>query len=140
MHYGQPVHPNVSASELHATYKGLYRAAEAAVRDYIQNNPGSLELHPTEGGSNPISYNLALTTSFMAICPRRKEGEMLRRSDGSEVGLVALNGTLLAGTLMVKGEDEWNMLRNSNTSLDDVLGAIGFPHSATKSNSEQNKL
>lgn len=138
--YGRSLHPTISASELYETYIRLYQVAEAAVCNYIQNHPGSLNLHPTEGGSNPISYNLALTTSFMAICPRRQEGELLRRSDGSEIGSVALNGTLLAGTLMVKGVGEWETLKTSKSSFDGILEAAGIPQSAIDSQSEHNKL
>jgi sulfate adenylyltransferase (ADP) / ATP adenylyltransferase len=97
------------------------------VREYLTNNPGSFHLHPTENGKSPISYNLAMTTSFMAICPRKNEGEMMRRDDGSEIGFVALNGTLLAGTLMVKGEEEWDALRANKLTLDRLLSSVGIP-------------
>lgn len=68
-----------------------------------------------------------MTTSTMAIVPRRREGAAIKNSQGVEVGSVALNGTLLAGTLMVKLEDEWNTLRNDGLQLDEILTAIGIP-------------
>lgn len=68
-----------------------------------------------------------MTTSGMAIVPRRNEGATIRNSQGVEVGSVALNGTLLAGTLMVKLEDEWNALRDDELQLDEILTAIGIP-------------
>ena len=68
-----------------------------------------------------------MTTSAMAIVPRRNEGAPIKNSQGAEVGSVALNGTLLAGTLMVKLEDEWNALRDDELQLDSVLTAIGIP-------------
>jgi ATP adenylyltransferase len=106
----------------------LYEAAASAVRSYISSNKNSgLELHPSEGGSSPISYNLAMTTSAMAIVPRRNEGAPIKNDQGVEVGSVALNGTLLAGTLMVKLEAEWNALRDDEVQLDDILTAIGIP-------------
>jgi len=52
---------------------------------------------------------------------------MLRHDDGSEVGFVALNGTLLLGTLMVKAEEEWEMLKHDAARFDEVLAAIGIP-------------
>jgi hypothetical protein len=70
------------------------------VNHFIAVNPEQLALHATESGGLPISYNLAMTTSGMVILPRRAEGTMLRREDGSEIGFVALNGTTLGGTLM----------------------------------------
>jgi len=74
-----------------------------------------------------MSYNLAMTTAGIVILPRRAEGTMLHRDDGSEIGFVALNGTTLGGTMMVKHQDEWNMLRHESGLLDRILGAIGIP-------------
>jgi len=116
-----------TGSELLSTYQELYRAATRAVNTYIATNPGSLALHSTDGGSSPISYNLAMTTAGMAILPRRSEGTMLRRDDGSEIGFVALNGTTLAGTMMVKHQEEWDVLRKQPQMLDTILEAIGIP-------------
>ncbi|KAI9663981.1 MAG: bifunctional AP-4-A phosphorylase/ADP sulfurylase [Bathelium mastoideum] len=142
VHYGQRLDSSTDAdaAELYKIYSRLYSAAEGAVHHYIKSNPGALGLHPTDDGSNPISYNLAMTTSFMAICPRRREGAVLHRSDGSEIGFVALNGTVLAGTLMVKGEEEWETLKKDKPRFDEVLGAIGIPTDAIDSQMEQNKL
>ena len=68
-----------------------------------------------------------MTTSGMVILPRRAEGTMLRRDDGSEIGFAALNGTTLGGTMMVKHQDEWDMLRQKPGLLDHILSGIGFP-------------
>jgi ATP adenylyltransferase len=68
-----------------------------------------------------------MTTSAMAIVPRRNEGASIKNDRGIEVGSVALNGTLLAGTLMVKLEDEWNALRSDESQLDNILTTIGIP-------------
>ncbi|KAI4756489.1 putative bis-tetraphosphatase [Aureobasidium sp. EXF-3400] len=127
-HYALPLPQGPSPETLYSVYNKLYEAAAAAVRSYISSNKHSgLELHPSEGGSSPISYNLAMTTSAMAIVPRRNEGAPIKNDQGVEVGSVALNGTLLAGTLMVKLEDEWNALRDDEVQLDDILTAIGIP-------------
>jgi ATP adenylyltransferase len=127
-HYAFQLPKEPSPQTLFSVYNKLYEAAAAAVRSYISSNKNSgLELHPTEGGSSPISYNLAMTTSAMAIVPRRNEGAPIKNKQGVEVGSVALNGTLLAGTLMVKLEDEWHALRDDEVQLDDILTAIGIP-------------
>jgi ATP adenylyltransferase len=68
-----------------------------------------------------------MTTAGMVILPRRAEGTILRRDDGSEIGFVALNGTTLGGTMMVKQQDEWDMLRQETGLLDRILHAIGIP-------------
>ncbi|KAG9630546.1 HIT-like protein, partial [Aureobasidium melanogenum] len=127
-HYATQLPQDPSPDTLYSIYNRLYEAAAAAVRSYISSNQNSgLELHPSEGGSSPISYNLAMTTSTMAIVPRRNEGASIKNGQGVEVGSVALNGTLLAGTLMVKLEDEWNTLREDELQLDGILTAIGIP-------------
>lgn len=83
-------------------------------------------------GPTTISYNLAMTTSRMMICPRKSESAWLpidpiHRNETLEAGLVRLNGTILAGTLMVKAAAEWDVLRKQPDILEPVLEAIGFP-------------
>ncbi|KAK3081296.1 hypothetical protein LTS18_008235 [Coniosporium uncinatum] len=130
-HFAARLPHEPTAEQLYRTYNGLYKASADAVREYIRKaTPGTLELHDTEGGASPISYNLSLTTSAMAMVPRRAEGDSLRRPDGTEVGDVAFNGTLLAGTLMVKTEEEWGLLKNDPSHLDSILKAIGIPTEA----------
>ena len=80
-----------------------------------------------------ISYNLAMTTRRMMICPRRSEGAMIptnNQGTAKQIGPIAVNGTLLAGTLMVKTEEEWDALRGIGGSkrLEDIFGEIGIPH------------
>ncbi len=118
---------NPTEEKLHELYLRLFDAASQAVRRFNEVSPQPLALHATNGGSSPISYNLAMTTSVMMICPRRKEGSVLYRTDGSEAGFVALNGTVLAGTLMVKEEEQWNILRQEASNLDSLLQAAGIP-------------
>ncbi|PLN82885.1 HIT-like protein [Aspergillus taichungensis] len=125
-HFALPLSENPSADELHATYLALYRAA-LATSSHTQTNP------PTTGPA-AISYNLAMTESTMMICPRKSESAQIAVDTNSsneavaDAGIVALNGTILAGTLMVKAEAEWNELRRNPESLARVLAAIGFPH------------
>jgi ATP adenylyltransferase len=104
----------------------LYEQAVEAVRTYTQSsNDKSVEVRDSADGSAAISYNLGLTHRAMVICPRRAEGKAI---SGNKV---ALNGTILAGTLMVKGEEEWNTLLNDESQLSDVLSAIGIPSAKT---------
>lgn len=126
-HFAKTFSSDPTGAELLSIYKELYDAAKEAVDRLIATHPGQMALHSIEGGDLPISYNLALTTSGMAILPRRSEGTMLRRHDGSEIGFVALNGTTLGGTMMVKHREEWDLLRSCPELLDDILTAIGIP-------------
>jgi ATP adenylyltransferase len=113
-------------------YKDLYRASKVAVDRFIAANPKQLDLHSTDGGDLPISYNFAMTTSGMVMMPRRAEGTMLRQEDGSEIGFVALNGTALGGTMMVKHQEEYDALREKPELLDTILTAIGIPKEVQK--------
>ncbi|GAB7340854.1 hypothetical protein MBLNU457_7215t1 [Dothideomycetes sp. NU457] len=126
-----------SMKKLAEVYDVLYETAEEAVREYVDSRGGGdLKLHPEEGGDLPISYNLAMTTSAIGIVPRRNEAYVLKNDGVNQAGAVALNGTLLAGTLMVKGAAEWEWLRagevhqsgtGQGTRLDKVLQAVGIP-------------
>lgn len=127
-HYALQLPDNASGTQLQNAYRRLYQTARRAVEEYIASNP-AFSLHATEGGELPISYNLAMTTAGMAILPRRSDGYMLRRDDGSELGFVDFNGTTLGGTMMVKKEEEWDLLRTRPEKLDEILTAIGIPRS-----------
>lgn len=136
VHFAASLPPEPTMQQLESTYHSLYDAAAASVRSCIDTHKGDLELHPSEGGSSPISYNLAITTAGMAIIPRRKEGTVLRDEAGQVIGDVALNGTVLAGTLMVKQEVEWELLKTDPEQLESLLDAIGIPIPVV----EQNRL
>lgn len=126
-HFGQSFDTEPTGEQLIRTYNELYGLAKDAVDNFIAKHPSEFALHPTEGGDSPISYNLAMTTEGMVVLPRRSEGTMLKRPDGSEIGFVALNGTTLGGTMMVKHQEEWDVLRSQRGKLDSILDAIGIP-------------
>ncbi|TLS24695.1 hypothetical protein PpBr36_08893 [Pyricularia pennisetigena] len=75
-------------------------------------------------GEARISYNLAMMRDVMVMCPRRAEGAPLVAPGGEEVGKLALNGTVLAGTALVKSEAEWDALRADPDQLARVLARI----------------
>lgn len=132
--YAVDISREPSPDELHQTYLALYRTAAAAVNgQHTESSPRSPNLTAlqTEGHA-AISYNLAITTSRMIICPRRSEYAWIQldktpSGDILDEGLVKLNGTVLAGTLMVKAESEWSALQNQPTVLDSVLQTVGVP-------------
>ncbi|KAJ4374267.1 bifunctional AP-4-A phosphorylase/ADP sulfurylase [Neocucurbitaria cava] len=134
-HFARSFESEPSGRQLLSIYTELYSAAKETVDKFIAANPEQLALHPIIGGDLPISYNLAITTAGMVILPRRAEGTMLRRDDGSEVGFIALNGTTLGGTMMVKHQEEWDLLREKPEMLDHILAAIGIPREAPRSKS-----
>lgn len=109
---------------LRAAYVRLYRRACAAAGLGEEAGLGDLEAD----GEVParISYNLAMTRTALVVCPRAAEGGAVRSGDGKEVGRLALNGTVLAGTALVKSEAEWDALRADPGQLWDILGKIGY--------------
>ncbi len=108
--------PGMTAKARHDAYVDMYKRAVNAVM------PGAEA--PGEGKAK-ISYNFAMTRRSMALCPRTAEGAVVRNKAGQEVGQVALNGTLLAGTALVKSQAEWDALTENPDQLHDVLRAIG---------------
>lgn len=116
--FTSPIHAEMSAQERHSTYLSLYKRAVRAAAPHV--------VAATEGEAQ-ISYNFAMTNTTMALCPRTAEGMRIKDEEGNEIGSVALNGTVLAGTVLVKNKAEWDTLKASNTILSDVLGAIGVP-------------
>jgi ATP adenylyltransferase len=114
-----------SPKQLHDLYLSLHLKACRVVESSKFNQSS------TKSGPSAISYNLALTDTSMAIIPRRAEG-LIIPSDENEhatIGPIALNGTVLAGTLLVKDESKWKSLRRNESQLTKILDAIGFSSS-----------
>ena len=109
---------DMSAEERHRTYLSLYKRAVRATL------PG---VEAAEEGEAQMSYNFAMTSTSMALCPRTAEGARISNSDGGEIGSIALNGTVLAGTALVKSKAEWDALRARSAILLEVLRGIGVP-------------
>lgn len=80
-----------------------------------------------EGVTRRESYNLAFSGEGMGIT-RRTKGEY-----DLEGKKLSINGTILVGTLMVKGEEEWELLKREPGRLEEVLrGISGGPSTAGK--------
>lgn len=114
----EAISPDMGPAELHDKYVGLYKRAAGLVL------PG--EDVPAEGESR-FSYNMAMTSKVMVLCPRLAEGAAIRNGDGQEIGHVALNGTVLAGTALVKTQEQYDALRENPRMLFDILKQIGVP-------------
>ncbi|KAI0425936.1 HIT-like domain-containing protein [Xylaria sp. FL1042] len=116
--FTSPINDEMSAEDRHRSYLSLYKRAVSAV---------SANVEATEDGEAQISYNFAMTSTCMALCPRTAEGVRIKDGNGNEIGNVALNGTVLAGTALVKNQVEWHALRTTAAMLPSVLGGIGVP-------------
>ena len=115
--FSTPMSPGMSAKARHDAYVETYKRAVEAVL------PGTEA--PGEGEAK-ISYNFAMTKTSMAICPRTAEGAVITDKTGREIGYVALNGTVLAGTALVKTQAEWDALGEDPDLLRGVLEKIGI--------------
>ncbi|UNI13865.1 ATP adenylyltransferase [Purpureocillium takamizusanense] len=132
--FSEDIHLGMSATDLFAAYLRLYRRACRAVAAH--NNDGDAGEEGDEGRQAPaaatgrarISYNMAMTRSRLVICPRLAEGDAVRKGgEEKPVGRLALNGTVLAGTALVKTQAEWDALREDPGQLASVLERIGVP-------------
>ncbi|KAL2163988.1 hypothetical protein VTH06DRAFT_3201 [Thermothelomyces fergusii] len=132
--FAEPIGPG---TDLLATYLRLYRRACAAVlgpsaaASASASSSGS-EGRPGGGEQALVEYNLAMTRDVMAIAPRVAEGTAVTAAAEEaggrrEVGRIALNGTVLAGTALVKTQEEWDALRAEPEQLVEILGRIGVP-------------
>ncbi|KAF3391476.1 Diadenosine 5',5'''-P1,P4-tetraphosphate phosphorylase 2 [Penicillium rolfsii] len=126
-HFALPLPSNSSPETLHAIYTALYRTAVAAVQG--RDSRDGVQSIPTHGPS-AISYNLAMTLQTMMIAPRVAESARVPvdaavEGDIVDHGIVSLNGTILAGTLMVKAQGEWDVLRAKPEALGRLLKDVG---------------
>lgn len=120
---------NPTPAQLQELYMSLYDKACGAVESYLGDHPGDdLKILSGPIGSSTISYNLGLTDKAIVLMPRRVEGSMISTGDKTPtVGPITLNGTVLAGTLLVKNETEWNTLKRDASQLLQLLEIIGIP-------------
>lgn len=117
-YFWSAVPEDLTAQQRHEIYLSLHNKA-------VQAFGGSIPASSPEN-SSPISYNMGITNRVMVVCPRTSEGLVIKGSTGETIGPVALNGTLLAGTLLVKSEAEWDALQNDESKLNDILGSISI--------------
>lgn len=85
----------------------------------------------THGEESVVSYNLGLTDKVIVLCPRSSEGMKIQISPEQSLGPIALNGTILGGTLLVKTEAEWEALCSDKSRLVEILNAIGVSPNTT---------
>jgi ATP adenylyltransferase len=140
--FAEPIKLGMSGKELHAAYLRLYRkACRAVIAHAAKSGDGSADAAAYEApatGETKISYNMALTKSALVVCPRLAEGAKILNPEGDELGSMALNGTLLAGTALVKNELEWEVLKKDPQGLLKVLKGIGIPQDGFDERSIEN--
>ena len=123
--FAEKIHLGISSKELYATYLRLYHQACEAVAAHFGKDSKVGEV--TDDGEARISYNMAITKDTLVILPRLAEGANILGSDGSLLGSLSFNGTVLAGTALAKNELEWNALHKDTKGFEAVLKSIGIP-------------
>lgn len=122
IHFAVYLGDHPSPADMLQKYQLLLQAAVAGINGRVNNV--SLENARIEvQGRTTLSYNLAITTKLMAILPRRQESTRVLEAAESEI---AINGTVLAGTMMVKAEEEWQRLRQEPNMVQRILRDISF--------------
>ena len=140
VHFATRLEAGISPSSLYSKYLMLMKAALSASDSASHELDGDLvgDDEIAKDGRTTFSYNLALTTDTMAICPRQSESAPIPGlNDDHEV---SINGTILGGTLMVKNETEWNTLRQNPHMLDGILEAIGYTRRPSAPDRNSNRL
>lgn len=122
--FTEEVKAGMAPEELHAAYLRLYKKACAAVARYQGNQIDEKDVDAE--GEARISYNLAMTSRSLVLCPRLSEGGKIYDGD-KEAGFLSLNGTVLAGTALVKSEAEWQALKARPDLLASIVQGIGLP-------------
>ncbi len=123
--FSEPISHQMPPKELHDIYIRLYKQAVDAV---ARHSGSAAHKDAPEFGQTAISYNMAMTRDTLTVCPRLAEGGTLtNRETGQVVGMLSLNGTMLAGTALVKTEAEWDTLRNEPHEIVNVLRRVGVP-------------
>jgi ATP adenylyltransferase len=120
--FAEAITADMSSGQLHEAYVRLYQKACRAVALYKKD--GLVDDAPATGETK-ISYNMAMTSTALVVCPRLSEGSPIPTE--TSTGSVALNGTVLAGTALVKSEAEWEALKGNPDLLHGALEAIGIP-------------
>lgn len=124
--FSERLNENMTPDELRTVYVRLYFEACKAANANTTIQTAWQEAQRGEGVEAAISYNLAITRTAMVLCPRTGEGGAVLDAQGNEVGKLAVNGTVLAGTALVKSEAEWAALRRDEGQLQRILGAMGI--------------
>ena len=101
-----------TAEEFVSAYQTLLARVEEAA-----GGGGGGEGGGREGRGVGVSYNMGVTREWMVLAPRTSE-------DGGREG-VGVNGTVLAGELLAKRQEDWDFFGSGG--LEEVLRGIGIP-------------
>lgn len=123
VHYAVRLEAGLDSRAIYAKYLLLMRAALASINGGLDLDIINSVRIIDEERKTTFSYNLAMTTDVIAIMPRKAESAAISSSNERSI---FVNGTVLAGTMMVREEDDWLQLRREPEFLSEVLDKIAF--------------
>lgn len=116
----------MDADALYSAYLDMYQEGCIAEALTTRHPRHSNEHHAD--GTPRISYNLAMTKDTMVLLPRTSDKIHLQDDDGKPLGIkLSVNGTILAGTVLVKEEHDYKTIQNLPGALKRGLQQIGIP-------------
>lgn len=133
IYFTAPLKGFETASQLHKTYLALLEVAKQAVSLYLSPDPDAEDIDADkdlpETEEVPFSYNMAFMDRLMVTLPRISSGSAIENDNEKGKGYVELNGTVLAGTLLVKEKEVYDKFEGDEGTrlLEEVLGGIGIP-------------
>lgn len=133
IYFTAPLKGKETMGELHKTYLALMEVARQTVSSYMAPDPDAEDLEADkdlpETEEVPFSYNMAFMDRLMVILPRISSGSEIQNDNEKGKGYVELNGTVLAGTLLVKEKEVYDRFEGEEGPrlLEKVLGGIGVP-------------
>ena len=126
VHYAIALDASVDKAVLHQSYLLLLKAALMTMSGNFSLEALN-DVHLTEHGHTTFSYNLAMTRDLIAVLPRRSEAAQI-----SGLEDLFVNGTFLAGTLMVKVEKDWHELQRDPSKLQQIVSRIAYGRSESQ--------
>ncbi|RSL40117.1 hypothetical protein CEP53_013580 [Fusarium sp. AF-6] len=116
----------MDSDQLHRTYLDMYQKG-CMVEATVTLHPKH-EIEPPLEGPSRISYNLAMTKDTMVLLPRLSDKIHLEDAEGKPLGVkLSVNGTILAGTVLVKEEHDYRVIQKFPRALKRGLERIGVP-------------
>ncbi|KAL2693658.1 hypothetical protein Neosp_000219 [[Neocosmospora] mangrovei] len=116
----------MDADQLHSTYLNMYQKG-CMVEATLTRHPKH-DNEPSLKGSSRISYNLAMTKDTMVLLPRLSDKIHLEDAEGKPLNIkLSVNGTILAGTVLVKEARDYQMIQKFPGALKRGLERIGVP-------------
>ncbi|RSM17790.1 hypothetical protein CDV31_003397 [Fusarium ambrosium] len=116
----------MDSDQLHRTYLDMYQKG-CMVEATVTLHPKH-EIEPPLEGPSRISYNLAMTKDTMVLLPRLSDKIHLEDAEEKPLGVkLSVNGTILAGTVLVKEEHDYRVIQKFPRALKRGLERIGVP-------------